>query len=78
MKNRDAVKEHLTKKEIPTAIHYPKPIHLQEAYHFLGHKPGDFPMSEKCSREIMSLPMHPFLTDDEQKQIAAAVAESAE
>ncbi|OHD55332.1 MAG: aminotransferase DegT [Spirochaetes bacterium GWF1_49_6] len=73
VKNRDALKEALAKESIPTAVHYPKPIHLQEAYQSLGHKTGDFPVSEQVSNEIISLPMHPFLTDGEQKLVAEKI-----
>ena len=61
-KNRDKLKEYLGKKGISTLIHYPKPIHLQEAYKFLGLKSGDFPVTERVSKEILSLPMYPELT----------------
>ncbi|NPV01466.1 MAG: DegT/DnrJ/EryC1/StrS family aminotransferase [Brevinematales bacterium] len=73
VKNRDGLKEALAKDSIPTAVHYPKPIHLQEAYQSLGHQAGDFPVSEQVSNEIISLPMHPFLTDDEQKLVAGKI-----
>lgn len=69
VKNRDKVVGFLKEKQIPTAIHYPVPIHLQEAYSYLGNKKGSFPVSENISNEIMSLPMHPLLTEDAQKFI---------
>ena len=68
-KDRDKLQEHLKGKGIPTAVHYPRPLHLQTAFNFLGHKEGDFPVSEEVSNEIISLPMHPFLTEDDQKTI---------
>ena len=49
---------------IPTAIYYPKPLHLQQAFSNLGHKEGDFPVSEEVSKRIFSLPMHPYLSTD--------------
>ncbi|MCX7820452.1 MAG: DegT/DnrJ/EryC1/StrS family aminotransferase, partial [Brevinematales bacterium] len=64
VKNRDAVIKKLNEAGIPTAVHYPIPIHLQKAYSYLGYHEGDFPVSEKVSEEIMSLPMHPFLTEE--------------
>ncbi len=56
---------------IPTAIYYPKPLHLQTAFTDLGYKKGDFPVSEDCARRIFSLPMHPYLTAEDQRRIAA-------
>lgn len=64
---RDLVKEKLKEKGIPTAVYYPCPLHLQECFEYLGYKTGDFPVSEKVSNEIISLPMNPYLTDAEQK-----------
>lgn len=78
LKRRDHVAESLRKNSIPTAIHYPKPLHLQKAFSYLGYRPGDFPVSEAVAEQILSLPMHPFLTEDEMsfivKKIAAALA----
>ena len=53
----------------PTAVHYPTPLHLQECFKYLGHKIGDFPVSEEVSQEIMSLPMNPYLAREEQEYI---------
>jgi len=57
---------------IPFAIYYPVPLHLQEAFKFLGYKKGDFPVSEAVSEKILSIPMHPYLTSDDQKNIIKA------
>jgi UDP-2-acetamido-2-deoxy-ribo-hexuluronate aminotransferase len=57
------------KTNIPTAIHYPMPLHLQECFSYLGYKEGDFPVAEKVSKEIMSLPMNPYLSDEEIEYI---------
>jgi len=54
---RDELQEYLKSKRIGTLIHYPLPIHLQEAYKNLGHKKGDFPIAEKIANEVLSLPM---------------------
>lgn len=62
--------ETLNEHGIPTAIYYPKPLHLQTAFEYLGYKVGDFPVSEDCSKRIFSLPMHPYLTESDQKKIA--------
>lgn len=62
--NRDALREHLAKYDIPTAVHYPMPLPQQEAFRYL--EPGtDFPVSNRLSQTVMSLPMHPFLTQEE-------------
>ena len=59
---RNSLKEH----GIPTGVYYPKCFHEQPVFEKLGYKYGDFPESEKASREVMSLPMHPFLTEEQQ------------
>lgn len=69
VKNRDKVQLKLKEKGIPTAVHYPKPLHLQECFNYLGYKLEDFPVSELISKEIMSLPMNPYLTEEEQGYI---------
>ena len=65
VKNRDNIQAQLKARGIPTAVHYSKPLHLQECFEYLGYKPGDFPIVEKVSGEIMSLPMNPDLNQDE-------------
>ena len=65
IKNRDLIQKKLIAKNIPTAIHYPKPLHLQECFKYLDYKKGDFPISEKVSNSIISLPMNPYMSDDE-------------
>jgi len=70
VKNRDEVQTKLKEQGIPTAVHYPMPLHLQEAFEYLNYKQGDFPVSEKVSQEIMSLPMNPYVSDDEIEYIA--------
>ncbi len=72
-KNREKLIKTLNLKKIPTAIHYPIPLHLQEAFSYLGYKKGDFPISEKISNEIMSLPMSPFLTKEQQDYITKTI-----
>jgi UDP-2-acetamido-2-deoxy-ribo-hexuluronate aminotransferase len=69
VKNRDEVQAKLKEQGIPTAVHYPMPLHLQEAFEYLGYKQGDFPISEQVSQEIMSLPMNPYVSDDEMRYI---------
>ena len=66
VKNREEIAKKLNEQGIPTAIHYPIPLHMQECYANCGFKEGDLPVSEKVSKEIMSLPMSAFLKDDDQ------------
>jgi dTDP-4-amino-4,6-dideoxygalactose transaminase len=70
---RDKLREHLQTKGIGTQIHYPIPIHLQEAYSFLSYKEGDLPVTEQAAKEIISLPMFPELTDEEIRKISEAI-----
>jgi UDP-2-acetamido-2-deoxy-ribo-hexuluronate aminotransferase len=69
VKNRDELQEKLKLAGIPTAVHYPMPLHLQECFSYLGYKKGDFPISEIVSNEIMSLPMNPYVSSEEIKYI---------
>ena len=66
---RNELQKLLKDKGIPTAVYYPKPLHLQECFEYLTYKLGDFPISERVSNEIMSLPMNPYLTREEQHYI---------
>ncbi len=65
VENREEVQIKLKKLGIPTSVHYPVPLHLQECFSYLGYKENDFPIAELVSKEIMSLPMNPYLTDYE-------------
>ncbi len=73
VQNRDEVQSKLKEQGIPTAVHYPMPLHLQECFAYLGYKKGDFPIAEKVSNEIMSLPMNPYLNDDEINYICSNI-----
>lgn len=73
VKNREALVQKLTAAGVPTAVHYPIPLHLQEALNYLGYKKGDFPISELISSQIMSLPMSPFLTTQQQDFVVNAI-----
>ena len=66
---RDEVRTALANKGIVTAIHYPIPLHLQNAYQYLNYKKGDFPVTEKVSQEILSIPIFPELTPEEIETI---------
>lgn len=72
-KDREAMIKKLNDAGIPTAIHYPIPLHLQEAFANLGYKEGDLPVSEKVSKQIMSLPMSTFLTQEQQDLVVATI-----
>jgi len=68
--DREGMMEHLKTRGIGTGIHYPIPLHLQQAYASLGYVSGDFPIAEKVAEEILSLPMYPQLTERQQAQVA--------
>ena len=72
---RDALRAHLAARGIGSDVHYPTPLHLQPAFRDLGHRAGDFPVAERLAREVLSLPLHPFLPDDDARAVAGAVRE---
>lgn len=76
VEHRDAVQEAMKAKGVPTAVHYPVPLHLQPAFAFLEQGVGCFPVSEKAAERVMSLPMHPYMNEAEIEQVAAAVKSS--
>ena len=73
---RAAVQEKLGAAGIPTMIYYPKPMHLQAPYLPYGGREGSLPVSEAICRQVMSLPMHPYLSDDDARRIAAATRDA--
>jgi dTDP-4-amino-4,6-dideoxygalactose transaminase len=73
--HRTALQKRLQENKIPTAIYYPKPLHMQTAFAFLGYAPGAFPVSEDAANRIFSLPMHPYLTIADQERIISALAD---
>ncbi|WP_457592946.1 DegT/DnrJ/EryC1/StrS family aminotransferase [Hydrogenimonas sp.] len=73
IKNRDMLQKKLKEKGIPTAIHYPAPLHLQECFSYLGYERGDFPAAEAVSSEILSLPMNPYVTEEESLMIVQTI-----
>ncbi len=75
IRNRDKAVEELKKKGISALIHYPIPLHLQEAYKELNHKRGDFPVSEALSNDIVSLPMYPHMTKKEVEYVCESLKE---
>lgn len=76
IKNREAVSKKMNELGVPTAVHYPRPLHMQECFAYLGHKVGDFPVSERVASEIMSLPFSAFLTESEQDTVVDALKKS--
>ena len=73
---RAAIQAHLQEAGVPTAIYYPKPLHLQEVFSNLGYGPGDFPVSEAAAARIFSLPMHPYLAAADQELIIEVIQEA--
>ncbi len=72
---RDELKAHLDRDGIPTEIYYPHPLHLQPAFANLGYQPGSMPVSEKASAEVLSLPIYPELTVEQQTSVVTAMAD---
>jgi dTDP-4-amino-4,6-dideoxygalactose transaminase len=63
VEGRDSLKQKLNQLGIGAGIHYPRPLHLQQSYSFLGHQVGSFPVSERVADRVMSLPNYPEMTD---------------
>jgi dTDP-4-amino-4,6-dideoxygalactose transaminase len=76
VKERDEMIRLLTEKGIGTGVHYPVPVHLQEAYRSLGYEPGSFPIAERCAAEFLSLPMFPELTREQLEIVSHGVKEA--
>jgi dTDP-4-amino-4,6-dideoxygalactose transaminase len=74
-KNRDGLKAHLQANGIPSVIYYVKPLHLQEAYAHYMRAPGGLPVSETLPKNILCLPMHPYLSNDDQDRIIGTIRE---
>jgi UDP-2-acetamido-2-deoxy-ribo-hexuluronate aminotransferase len=68
--SRTEIMERLKKAMIPTAVYYPKPLHIQDAFSYLGYEKGQMPVSEAVAERIFSVPMHPYLHEEEQIAIA--------
>jgi dTDP-4-amino-4,6-dideoxygalactose transaminase len=73
--DRNELKNFLQSKGIPSMIYYPVPLHLQNAYQYLGYKEGDFPVTEQLCKTVISLPMHTELDEEQLHYITVAVLE---
>ncbi|HEX7287875.1 MAG TPA: DegT/DnrJ/EryC1/StrS family aminotransferase [Candidatus Angelobacter sp.] len=73
--DRDGLKQRLAEQGIETGLHYPVPLHLQQAYEHLGYKNGDFPVAESMAKRILSLPMFPTITQEQVEYVCSAVME---
>lgn len=72
---RDALREHLGKREIETVIYYPLGLHEQKCFAYLGYKKGDFPETERAARETLALPMYPEISREAQRYVVDSIAE---
>jgi len=73
---KDTCMQNLTKAGIPTAVYYPKPLHLQTAFSYLGYKKGSMPVSEQIAEKIFSIPMHPYLNQEDQDKIMTIIKDA--
>ena len=74
VEGRDEVRASMANNGVQTGVHYPVPLHLQPAYAHLGHAPGDFPVAEAMAPRILSLPMYPQITCEQQEYVIATLA----
>jgi dTDP-4-amino-4,6-dideoxygalactose transaminase len=73
--DRERVRARLSERGIATAVHYPSPVHLQPAARSFGFAPGSLPVAERLAREVLCLPVHPFLRDRDAERVAVALLE---
>jgi len=74
--DRDAFESRMKALGVPTAVHYPQPLHLQPVFEHLGQREGRFPSAEAAARRVVSLPMHPYLSEVDQAKVVRAVREA--
>jgi dTDP-4-amino-4,6-dideoxygalactose transaminase len=70
---RDNLREYLEQKGVETGVHYPTPVHLHPPYKEIGHKKGDFPVSEQWANQVLSLPVHPHMDDEQVDHVISSV-----
>jgi len=73
VEDRDRLQGFLQEKGIATGLHYPLPLHLQQAYGHMGHAKGDFPVAESAAQRLLSLPMYPELTDEQIEYVCTSI-----
>jgi dTDP-4-amino-4,6-dideoxygalactose transaminase len=73
--NRDALRQFLQERGVPTDIYYPVPLHLQAAFAYLGYRPGQLPQAETASKEVLALPIYPELKEAQQHMVVNAIAD---
>jgi dTDP-4-amino-4,6-dideoxygalactose transaminase len=78
IKDRDGIQEALSTRGVQSMVYYPVPLHLQKVHDYLGHNTGDFPISERAAREVLSLPIFPEITLEQQQQVAEALRQAVE
>jgi dTDP-4-amino-4,6-dideoxygalactose transaminase len=74
--SRDELRKHLESEGIQTMVYYPLSLHLQEVYKYLGHKPGDFPESERAQEQVLTLPMYPELSEEQIELVVESLRNS--
>jgi len=72
---RDELKKHLQENNVPAMVYYPGPLHMQEAYHYLGYGENDFPVTTELCREVLSLPVHTEMEQDQLEHITGTIIE---
>lgn len=74
-RSRDELMEYLKENDIGCGVYYPKPLHLHKHFRKMGYKEGDFPVSEKLAKEVLSLPVNPFVTEEDVKKVVGKIEE---
>jgi UDP-2-acetamido-2-deoxy-ribo-hexuluronate aminotransferase len=74
--DRDGFEARMKALGVPTAVHYPLALHMQPVFAHLGLSEGRYPVSEAAARRVISLPMHPYLTEEQQVEVVAAVRQA--